>query len=304
MPSAPAAEEPDDRRTDPPAAPSRTGQGVAGWRARLDRPCSPDGDPGAQSALCAGLRPPGTDTEHARTLYAHVAARTRFIDDQVLRAVGGAFDQVVVLGAGYDDRALRFRAPGLRFFELDLPTTQSDKRRRLEAMGVDPDDPGGPTLAPVDFRHDDVAAALEAVGHRADRSSLFVCEGLFVYLDEEAVVGLLVRLRARAGPGSALVATLAVHSDGLDPEVVRERANAARPDAGAEPWRTILPPARHRGLLERAGWSVGSSVDDADIGTGAVPGRSLLVLARPAGPPGPTGDRATLVRNPLFATEE
>ena len=37
------------------SGPSRTSQAVALSRAELDRPHSPNGDPGAQRALCAGL---------------------------------------------------------------------------------------------------------------------------------------------------------------------------------------------------------------------------------------------------------
>jgi len=253
--------------------PSRTGQVVAAWRAGLPRPCSPDGDPDAQTALCAGMVPP-----RALPLRAHLEARTRFFDDQVLAAIGRGTEQVVVLGAGYDDRALRFRSPGVRFFELDHPTTQSDKRRRLEQLESDG---SGPVLVTADFRVDDVGDALAGVGHQPDRPTLVLAEGLLVYLESETVVGLLAGVHARAAEGSTLVASLAVHPEGIDSVRVVERANAARPGAAHEPWRTILAAPAHLELLSRSGWTVIESVDDAALGTGAVPGRSLLVVALP-----------------------
>jgi methyltransferase (TIGR00027 family) len=253
--------------------PSRTGQVVAAWRAGFPRPCSPDGDPDAQAALCAGMVVP-----RALPLRAHLEARTRFFDDQVVAAIGRGTGQVVVLGAGYDDRALRFRTPGVRFFEADHPGTQSDKSRRLEHMGSDN---SGPTLVPADFRVDDVGAALARVGHRGDHPTLVLAEGLLVYLDGAAVVGLLYGVHARAAAGSTLVASLAVHPEGIDSAQVLERANAARPGAAHEPWRTILSAPAHLELVSRSGWTVVESVDDAALGTGAVPGRSLLVVARP-----------------------
>jgi len=304
----------------PSPSPSRTSQTVALVRAELLRPCTPEGDPEAQRRLCAGMAPVG-----AFPLRAHLAARTRFIDERVLVAIGRDVDQIVLLGAGYDDRSLRFRAPGVRFFELDHPDTQADKHRRL---AVRPADLTGVTLAPADFRTDDVAAVLAAAGHRSDRPSLFLAEGLLVYLDEETIVALLGAARARSAPGSALVATLAVHPDGIDSSTVVRRANAARPQSGTEPWRTILPTRHHLGLLSRAGWSALDVVDDAAVDPSALPGRSLLVVAGPADrvvagpadrvvagarrtpigagrhPPGAGRVRATLVRNPLFATEE
>ena len=75
------------------------------------------------------MRPSGTGGQGASLI-----ARTRFFDDRVLAALSAGIRQVVILGAGYDDRALRFRSPGVRFFELDHPATQADKARRLRAM--------------------------------------------------------------------------------------------------------------------------------------------------------------------------
>jgi methyltransferase (TIGR00027 family) len=253
--------------------PSRTGQAVAAWRVTLDRPSTPDGDVGAQAALCAGMVPlenPG--------LRAHVQARTRFFDDQVVAALAHGTDQIVVLGAGYDDRALRFRSSGVRFFEVDHPDTQADKRRRLHQMGAGP---GGPELVPANFGVDDLAAALDAAGHRADRPSLVLAEGLLIYLEPDAVVELLASVHARSATGSILAASLAVHPDGLDSAWVVDRANAARVRGRSEPWRTILTRAAHLDLVARSGWSVIDVTDDRVLHADADADRSLLVRARP-----------------------
>jgi methyltransferase (TIGR00027 family) len=213
-------------------------------------------------------------------LRASLAARTRFFDEQVLAAIAAGISQVVIVGAGYDDRALRFRSPGVRFSELDHPGTQADKAARLRAMGAAPDS-GGPTLAAADFRRDDVAAVLAACGHDARRPSLFICEGLLVYLDQPTCVRLLSALRERAAAGSRLAASLSVHRDGLDSERVAAVANSRRRAGETEPWLTILPAAAHLALLCEAGWREAESVDAAELGTGAEAGRSLLVTADP-----------------------
>lgn len=261
--------------------PSRTSQAVAVTRATFERPHSPDGDPDAQVRLCAGMQAP-----QVVRLRPHLEARTRFIDAQVMGAIERGVAQVVVLGAGYDDRSLRFRTPGVRFFEVDHPDTQADKRRRLDGLAADTD---AVTLVPADFRVDDLATALAEAGQRSDLPTLFLAEGLLVYLDESAIVGLLGRARARAGTASGLVATLAVHPDGIDSRVVLQRANASRPSARAEPWQTILPTSAHLQLLIRAGWEPVEAVDDAVLGTGAPPERSLSVVAHP----GPAWDAMT-----------
>jgi methyltransferase (TIGR00027 family) len=221
------------------------------------------------------MRPAG-----AGRLRASLIARTKFVDETVLEAISAGISQVVIVGAGYDDRALRFRSPGVRFFELDHQGTQADKAARLHAMGSGPGS-GGPTLAAADFRSDDVAAVLAACGHDARRPSLFVCEGLLVYLDQPTCVRLLTALRARAAAGSRLAASLSVHRDGLDSVRVAAVANARRRAAEAEPWLTILPVAVHLDLLRQAGWAAANQVDAAQLGTGVEPGRSLLVTAEP-----------------------
>jgi methyltransferase (TIGR00027 family) len=256
------------------ATPSRTSQAVALTRAEFDRPHSAEGDPGAQRALCAGMEvtPPSW-------LVPGIAARTRFIDDRVIEAIASGLRQVVICGAGYDDRALRFRTAGVRFFELDHPDTQADKERRLHALrGAGP----GPVLAAADFRADDAAVVLERCGHDGSQPSLFICEGLLVYLPPEECRRLLTGLSLRAPVGSVLAVSLATHSGGVDSAEVLAAANARRRTGAAEPWQTILPAAEHMALLEAAGWRV-CSIADSPVPAETVSHgrRSLLVTATP-----------------------
>jgi len=258
--------------------PSRTSQAVALTRAELDRPHSADGDPTAQRALCAGLEFTPPDW-----LRPGIAARTQLMDDQVCAAIAGGVRQVVVCGAGLDDRALRFRTPGVRFFEVDHPVTQADKAERLRAIGAAD---AGPVLVSCDFQTEQVGSALHAHGHSAQDATSFLCEGLLVYLDQDAGHRLLAGLAARAAPGSTLAVTLATHSSDEPAEVVMAEANARRRSGASEPWRTILPAAEHLAMLPAAGWQV-TSVADSPSGSGDVShGRkSLLVTAAPAARP-------------------
>jgi len=210
-----------------------------------------------------------------------IAARTRFFDEAVLAGIERGLAQVVILGAGYDDRALRFRAPGVRFFELDHPDTQADKRRRLRASRARTDQL---VLAAADFRNDDVGGTLERVGHDRAQATLFLCEGLLVYLGGPAIVALLAALAARATAESALVASFAVHADGLDSSFVAATANTRRRLGQAEPWLTILPLASHLELLHDAGWTETEVLDDSDLAAEAARGRSALVAAHPTRP--------------------
>jgi methyltransferase (TIGR00027 family) len=212
-----------------------------------------------------------------------IAARTAFLDDLVMSSIASGLRQVVICGAGYDDRALRFRTPGVRFFELDHPDTQRDKASRLKALEAGA---STVTLVAADFRSDDVGIVLARAGHDASAPSLFVCEGLIVYLDRATYRRLVKALAARAAPGSVLGATLSTHADGADSAIVVAEANSRRRRAAEEPWRTILPAAEHLALLTQAGWAVTRTrwAPSSSTSTSTSPGRgSLLVQASAAG---------------------
>jgi methyltransferase (TIGR00027 family) len=238
-------------------------------RAGMTRPHTPTGDPDAQRRLCAGMPP--TDVRHPGIL-----ARTRFFDDQLLTALHDGIRQIVICGAGYDDRAIRFHSPGVRYVELDHPLTQADKLQRLREMHADTTDL---LMIAADFGDRDVAAALDRGGHDATIPTLFLCEGLLVYLDRDTGDALLSGLRSRAAAGSTLVASLAAHPAGVDSARAVEVANARRPDASREPWRTILPADDYRAAIESCGWHVDRFVDAATLEPEAPPGRTLLVTA-------------------------
>ncbi|HEX3791738.1 MAG TPA: SAM-dependent methyltransferase [Pseudonocardiaceae bacterium] len=256
---------------------SRTSQAVALIRAGLDRPHSPDGDPAAQRGLCVGMRPtPAIDQRPG------IVARTGFIDDHLQAALADGVRQVVICGAGYDDRALRFRTPGVRFFELDHPATQSAKKRRYRQMKADT---SAIALIPADFRTTQVGAVLAAHGHEPTHPTLYICEGLLVYLSHQTCLTLLTALSVRSAPGSTLVVSLATHPAGADSAQVVAAANARRRAGHTEPWQTILPAADHLDLLRQAGWHPDQTVDAVELAPEATPGRTLLVAAlrtRPA----------------------
>jgi methyltransferase (TIGR00027 family) len=163
-----------------------------------------------------------------------------------------------------------------RFFELDHPATQADKASRLRAIGADLQ---SVVLAAADFRDDDVAAVLAAAGHDASRPTLFMCEGLLIYLDQAVIRRLLTGLRSRAAERSSLAASLATHPSGLDSAHVAAELNAGRRHGDTEPWLTVRPESEWVQLLASAGWQLASQADPREGSpTG---GRSLLVVTHP-----------------------
>ena len=256
--------------------PSVTARAVALARSRLVRAQTPAGDPGAEDRLYAGLPAPIWWPVFSAGWQRRIAARTGFFDDVTLSAIDVGITQVVIVGAGYDGRALRFAAPGVRFFEVDHPATQQDKCRRVAALGVALEEI---TYVAHDLTRGDLAGALAAAGHARDRASLFICEGLLLYLTPPVIDELLSDLHASAGPESQL----ALSSRELLPgagALTRARQNAqglllARI---GEPRRSLFGPGRLDGLLEQAGWRTVRKRGRARVRSGQ---RGTLVLAEP-----------------------
>ncbi len=130
-------------------------------------------------------------------------ARTLYIDRVIRRAVGD-MDQFVVLGAGYDTRAYgELTRDGTAIFELDRARTQELKVASLNTAGIDA---SYVTFVPVDFSRDDTFEKLRAAGYDPTKKTLFLWEGVTLYLAEEDVRRTLRNVREHAAPGSIVVA--------------------------------------------------------------------------------------------------
>lgn len=91
----------------------------------------------------------------------------------------GRYPQVVLLGAGYDGRALRFSDLALSWIEIDHPATQADKLQRLGRLGANT---SHISFVSLDLMSGDLDAELAKAGHDSSQPSLWICEGLFPYL--------------------------------------------------------------------------------------------------------------------------
>ena len=134
-----------------------------------------------------------------------VTARTLYFD-RIIQRVVGDMDQFVLLGAGYDTRAYGvLKRDGLAFFELDQANTQALKIASLCEAGIDTDHVRFVTM---DFKKEDAFGKLEAAGFDPSKKTLFLWEGVTLYLAEEDVRSVLRDIRGHAAPGSVVVADL------------------------------------------------------------------------------------------------
>ncbi len=135
-----------------------------------------------------------------------VAARIRFMDELAKRETADGLRQLVIIGAGYDTRAYRFEEVKERVavFEVDHPMTQAVKVDVIrEIFG---DLPDHVTYTPVVFGEDRMDQKLMESGYNPDLKSLFILEGLMMYIPPPAVDGLLQFIVNASGPGSGLAA--------------------------------------------------------------------------------------------------
>ncbi|MDQ1521318.1 MAG: hypothetical protein QOI55_2391 [Actinomycetota bacterium] len=260
-------------------APSVTARGVAVARSQLDRPQSPTGDPDAETRLARTLIE-GLATESRADVadfLGYVATRTRFFDDAVLHALDDRIRQVVILGAGYDGRALRFRTPGVRFFEVDHPATQADKRHRLATVGASTENI---TFVAADFTEPGLAETLASAGHDRDARSLFICEGVLRYLPEHWFRELLRAAAESAAARSALAASISTSASDREGDGRGDRARQRRLEELGEPVLTVPDRDTAMQWLTGAGWTLQSVDEVSETTPGSRPGRLLVRAVR------------------------
>jgi len=132
-----------------------------------------------------------------------VPLRVLAIDAELAEAAAAGVRQVVILGAGLDTRAWRMPAlAGSTVYEVDHPASQRWKRGRVARLAPCA---GHVRFVPVDFETDDLAAALAAAGHDRLAPTIWVWEGVVVYLTDTALDAGLDGIAARSAPGSRAV---------------------------------------------------------------------------------------------------
>jgi methyltransferase (TIGR00027 family) len=231
------------------AFPSATARRVAAHRLGFDRPATPYGEPTADDRLAADVA--GSVTVDLNgSMNRYLRGRTAFFDRAVIDSLGRGVTQVVCVGAGYDGRSLRYAKPGVRWWEVDHPATQADKMARLEKLGVDT---AHVTFVGLDLRNGGLGPALASRGLSPDAPSLFLCEGVAVYLEAAVLESLLRELRTVATDGTRIAMSAATTASSVDHAVRRRKFQRAVAAMG-EPVRNSLTGAQMTQLLGDTGW--------------------------------------------------
>jgi len=187
--------------------------------------------------------------------------RTRFIEERLEQAIREGVSQLVILGAGFDTRAYRLTEllKASRVFEVDQPSTQEHKKRRVREAGIEV--PSNLTYVTVDFRHDKLGDVLAAAGYDSGKKTFFIWEGVTMYLPEAAVEETLRWVAAQA-PGSTIifdfvgamiVKFMATADLSSFPEAAQKAFERLRKLTAGEPWIFGLPDASEREFLGKLG---------------------------------------------------
>jgi methyltransferase (TIGR00027 family) len=164
------------------------------------------------------------------------AARTKHIDALLDGTLEDGVNQLVILGAGYDSRPYRFaeRLTSVGVFEVDHPATLE---RRIRCAREAWPSASTATRVAIDFEREDLAARLADAGYDPGRRTLFLWEGVTMFLGAAAVDRTLAQV-ACAAPSSSVVFDYVVRPALERPGDYYGGAQAARYfERTGEPWR-------------------------------------------------------------------
>jgi methyltransferase (TIGR00027 family) len=181
---------------------------------------------------------------------AYMQVRTRVLDDVLVEFTRAGGAQVVLLGAGFDCRAVRFRheLDGGTVFEVDFPATQRKKRATLAGVAS-----SRVEYLAWDFEHEatgDLPARLAALGHDRSRPTLIIWEGVTMYLTERAIGDTLAAVRSLGAPRSLLAMTY------FDLDRLRRPVSGRVVAMAGEPWRFGWDPDALPGWLGQRGFEL------------------------------------------------
>jgi methyltransferase (TIGR00027 family) len=161
-------------------------------------------------ALLALMRLPGVESlfialgeRQAPGVWGGLLCRIRYMDDTLRDALKEGLDQVVILGAGSDTRAIRI--PGIdtvHVFEVDHPAPQAWKKKCLTKMlGVLP---SHISFVPMDFDQQSLEDEMAAAGFKTGARTFVISEGVTQYITEKANDAIFQYV-SKTAPGSRIV---------------------------------------------------------------------------------------------------
>ena len=190
-------------------------------------------------------------------IYEYVIARTKYIDAAFKQSVEEKFNQILLFGAGFDTRALRFpaEAQNTHIFELDAPPTQQAKIHQYQKRNLNL--PANLTFISIDFNKESLPEKLDANGFHKNCRSLFVLEGVLMYLEPGSVQATFQTIQEYAGIGSRVIFDYVRTSVLRGKKTLYGEAGAAQTVSKAgEGWQFGLEPGEIASFVADHGFNV------------------------------------------------
>jgi methyltransferase (TIGR00027 family) len=155
-------------------------------------------------------------------IYEYIILRTKFIDE-IFNSLAENMEQVLILGAGFDSRAIRFKSQlkNVQVFELDAPITQQAKKDRFAKRKID--FPDNLNFISIDFMKESLREKLKQAGFEKNKKCLFLLEGLTYYLNQKSIDDTFNLINEYSAKDSVIVfdyaAAAAVRQEKIDGDI-------------------------------------------------------------------------------------
>ena len=199
----------------------------------------------------------------SRALRSHVVLRSRYAEDELLRAARSGIGQFINLGAGYD--TFSCRQPGwartLTIVEVDHPATQSAKIELIKEKGIET--PGNVEFVPLDLESGDLLESLARTSLNLALPTFVACLGVLAYLRPETVSKTFMSIAGMA-KGSEFVFAFAPHQADTRRGTREFVTTAEKAAAHGEPWLTRFEVEDLNLELAKSGFATVSFLDPTE----------------------------------------
>lgn len=203
----------------------------------------------------------------------HYALRKIAIRRALASAVAAGSRQVVLVGAGFDNLASSVPAD-VRVFEVDHPATQVYRGETADNV----------TLVPVDLTKEHATEALRRTpGFDPSAATVFVAEGLLMYLEEDCVNRVLADLARGPGARTLVLSIVTPDASGKVRIHTQRRVIDWIMRFIDEPFLWGEGPVELRETLGRHGLTVASIVSTMELRDELLPSSGQRRLPRPPG---------------------
>ena len=199
-------------------------------------------------------------------VYEYILARTAFFDDVFVDALNNNIPQIVLLGAGYDTRAFRFKKlnASSRIIEIDNAETQRRKINCLKKHKIET--PKQVAYAQIDFTQDSLNDALQNAGYQKDQYTLFLWEGVCMYLTPKSIDAVLDFMTSHRKSTAALDYAVMISAGHIGEYYgARELIRTIETPHSDETFKFLIPENEVESFFSQRGIKIIKSVDHTQM---------------------------------------